>query len=92
MTFVNLINAFLRSYVNNTMTCPSIKEYKESHDNDNGLFFASKGAKVLEMINYYIILLELMFILLPFVSIPLVKKILEFCNDYSVKQANDKNQ
>lgn len=77
LTIANLINALFRCLVNKFTTCPFIEELKESHDNGDGFYFSSSGAKALEIISAALIILELLFMTLPFVSIPLVKKIVE---------------
>lgn len=75
ITFLNLANCFLRSLINKYMICPNLEEFKKANE-QNLTYVSSDGMKVLYILNFILISVEIIFILLPIFSIPLIKFIM----------------
>ena len=71
------------------MICPNLTKFKAAHDSDS-LYYSSNGMKAVNMINIFLIFVELAFILFPFLSIPIVSLIMNKLNDYD-HEHDDKN-
>ena len=81
LTLLNLFNSFLRSSINRVMICPNLTEFKAAQDSDSQ-YYSSNGMKVVYFLNIFLILVEIAFILFPFLSIPVVSLIMSKFNDY----------
>ena len=66
------------------MFCARFKSTEQTEDSDE----SSKGLMALYYINIGLIIFEVAYIILPFISIPLVAAIVQskFCNVFSVKK------
>lgn len=87
LTLLNLLNSFLRSSINRVMICPNLIEFKAAIDSDSQ-YYSSNGMKAVYLINMLLILVELAFILFPFLSIPIVSLITNKFNDYHHEHAD----
>ena len=76
LTALNLINCLIRSLTNKHMFCPNITQVKEALENDQN-YFSSNAMKAVYYFNWFLIMFELLFIVMPFLSIPMVRFFVE---------------
>ena len=69
------------------MFCANIDELKEAMEGDE-VFFSSNAMKPVYYFNWFLMIFELFFILMPFVSIPLVRS----CVFLSCRRKQDKSE
>lgn len=77
LTVLNIINSFMRSLINKYMICPNIEDLKVANELGEP-FYSSLAMKVLQYVNISLLMIELFFILFPFITIPLVKYFVSF--------------